>query len=69
MALLQVDQRDCPQKDCPWLICSEQDNLGDVIHQGPWLEWSSSGREGGVQLHGGKSVLEVPTDLPPIFLL
>ena len=36
--------------------------LGYVIHQGQrrgglWLEWSSSGREGRVQLHRGEPVL------------
>ena len=36
---------------------------------GPRLKWPSSGREGGVQLHRGELVLEVPASLPQAFLL
>ena len=35
----------------------------------PGLEWLSSSREGRVQLHRGKPVLELPASSPQIFLL
>ena len=43
--------------------------LSGRLRSGPGLEWSSSSREGRVQLHRGKPVLEFPVSSPKIFLL
>ena len=43
--------------------------LSGWLRSGLRLEWSSSSREGWVQLHRGKPVLEFPESSPQIFLL
>ena len=43
--------------------------LSGGLQSNPRLEWSSSRREGRVQLHGGKLLLELPTSSPQILLL
>ena len=43
--------------------------LSGRLWSGPGLEWSSSSREGRVELHRGKPVLEFPMSSPQIFLL